>query len=99
MSSDLERIRHVAQLAELSLNPEEETRLAGDLGRILTLFAELDAIDTTGVPATAHVAGLEHVVSGPGWREDVVRPGLAHDEALAGAPRVEHDGFAVPTFV
>jgi aspartyl-tRNA(Asn)/glutamyl-tRNA(Gln) amidotransferase subunit C len=96
---DLERIRHTAQLAELSLSEEEERRLAGEIGRIVAFFAELDAIDTTDVPPTAHVAGIEPVRSEEGWREDVVRPGLDHDEALAGAPRVEHGGFAVPTFV
>ena len=96
---DLERLRHVANLAELSLSEEEERRFAGELGRILSLFAELDAIDTTGVPPTAHVAGVEPVRSEDGWREDVVHDGLTHDEALAGAPHVDHGGFAVPTFV
>ena len=91
--------REVANLAELSLSDEEERRFAGELGRILSLFAELDAIDTAGVPPTAHVAGVEPVRSEEGWREDVVHDGLTHDEALAGAPHVAHGGFAVPTFV
>ncbi len=96
---DLDRIRHVAQLAELSLTEEEERRLVGEMGRIVAFFAELDAIDTTAVPPTAHVAGIEPVRSEEGWREDVTRPGLDHDDAIAAAPRVEHGGFAVPTFV
>ena len=96
---DLERIRHVAQLAELSLSAEEERRLAGEIARIVAFFAELDGIDTTGVPPTAHVAGIEPAASKEGWREDVVKPGIDHDEALAAAPRAEHGGFAVPTFV
>ncbi|HSO40967.1 MAG TPA: Asp-tRNA(Asn)/Glu-tRNA(Gln) amidotransferase subunit GatC [Labilithrix sp.] len=96
---DLERLRHVANLSELSLSADEEKRFAGELGRIVALFAELDAIDTAAVPATAQVAGIEPVRSEEGWREDVVRPGLEHDEALAAAPRVDHGGFAVPTFV
>ncbi len=99
MDIDLERVRHVAQLAELSLSAEEERRLASEIGRIVAFFAELDAIDTAGVPPTAHVAGIEPVRSEEGWREDVVHEGLTHDEALAGAPHVEHGGFAVPTFV
>jgi aspartyl-tRNA(Asn)/glutamyl-tRNA(Gln) amidotransferase subunit C len=96
---DLDRIRHVAQLAELALTEEEERRFAGELARIVSFFADLDAIDTTDVPPTAHVAGVEPVRSEEGWREDVAKPGLAHDDAMAGAPRVEHEGFAVPTFV
>ena len=99
MDLDLDQIRHIAQLAELSLTPQEEHRLRGELGRIVAFFAELDAIDTTDVPPTAHVAGTDPGASEEGWREDVVRPGIGHDEALAAAPRAEHGGFAVPTFV
>jgi aspartyl-tRNA(Asn)/glutamyl-tRNA(Gln) amidotransferase subunit C len=99
MDLDLEQLRHMAVLAELSLGEDEERRLAVEIGRIVAYVAELDAIDTTGVPPTAHVAGIEPVRSEVGWREDVAKPGLSHDEALAGAPRAEHDGLAVPGFV
>lgn len=93
---DLEAIRHVAKLAELSLTEEEERRFAADVGRILAYVAELDAVDTSGVPPTAHVSGG---ADESGWRADEVAAGLAHEEALAAAPRTEHGGFAVPTFV
>ncbi|MDB5219134.1 MAG: Aspartyl-tRNA(Asn) amidotransferase subunit [Myxococcaceae bacterium] len=96
---DLERIRHVATLAELSLTAEEERRLAGEIGRIVAYVAELEAIDTTDVPPTAHVAGIEPTRSEDGWRADVIVPGLSHEDALAGAPHAEHGGFAVPGFV
>jgi aspartyl-tRNA(Asn)/glutamyl-tRNA(Gln) amidotransferase subunit C len=99
MDLDLEQIRHVAELSELSLTGEEERRLAGEIGRIVAYFAELDAIDTTDVPPTAHVSGVELVRSGDGWRKDAVLPGLSHEDALAAAPETAHDGFAVPTFV
>ena len=99
MDLDLERIRHVATLAELSLTEEEERRLAGEIGRIVAYVAELEAIDTTDVPPTAHVAGIEPTRSEDGWREDVIVPGLSHEDALAGAPEAEHGGFSVPGFV
>lgn len=99
MTADLERIRHVARLAELALTGAEEQRFAGEIASIVAFFAELDTIDTTDVPPTAHVAGIEPVRSEDGWRPDVVEPCLDHEEALAGAARVEHGGFAVPTFV
>jgi aspartyl-tRNA(Asn)/glutamyl-tRNA(Gln) amidotransferase subunit C len=99
MDLDLAQIRHVAELAELSLTEEEERRLASEIGRILTYVAELDAIDTTDGPPTAHVAGIEPARSEVGWREDVTKPGLSHEDALAAAPQAEHDGFAVPGFV
>ena len=86
MDLDLEQLRHMAVLAELSLGEEEERRLAVEIGRIVAYVAELDAIDTTDVPPTAHVAGIEPAASEEGWREDVVKPGLSHEEALAGRP-------------
>ena len=99
MDLEIDRIRHVATLAELSLTDEEEARLATEVARTVAMFAELDAIDTTDVPPTAHVAGIEPTRSEDGWREDVAKPGIDHEEALAGAPHIEHGGFAVPTFL
>lgn len=92
---DRTQIRHVAELAELSLTDEEEERLTREIGRIVAHFAELDAIDTSDVEATMQLApGGEDA-----WRPDQNAEGLAHDDALAGAPRAEHGGFGVPTFV
>ena len=91
---DRAQIRHVAELAELELTDDEEERLAAEIGRIVAYFAELDAIDTKDVPPTAHV-----VAEASPLRPDDPHPGLAHEEALAGAPRAAHGGFSVPTFV
>ena len=96
---DLARIRHIAQLAELSLTEEEERRLVGEIGRIIAHLKELDAIDTTDVPPTAHVSGIEPLRSEDGWRGDLNEPCLSHEDALAGAPQGEQGGFAVPGFV
>ncbi|AKV02188.1 Aspartyl-tRNA(Asn) amidotransferase subunit C [Labilithrix luteola] len=96
---DKAQIRHVAELAELSLSEDEEQRLTGEVGRILAYVAELDAIDTTDVPPTAHVAGTEPLRSGQGWRADENVPCLSHEDALAQAPQAEHEGFGVPGFV
>ncbi len=91
---DREQIRHVAELAELSLTDEEEAKMAEEIGRILAYVKELEAIDTTDVPPTTHVAARTG-----GWRPDEPRPSLSHEDALAQAPQPEHGGFAVPTFV
>lgn len=91
---DLAQIRHVAELAELELTQDEETRLAEEIGRIVAYVTELDAIDTKDAPPTAYV--LADVAP---LREDEPRPGLSHEDALADAPRAAHGGFEVPTFV
>jgi aspartyl-tRNA(Asn)/glutamyl-tRNA(Gln) amidotransferase subunit C len=91
---DRAQIRHVALLAELELTPDEEERLASEMGRIVAYFAELDAIDTSNVPPTAHI-----VTETSPLRPDEVAPGLDQERALAGAPQAAHGGFCVPTFV
>jgi aspartyl-tRNA(Asn)/glutamyl-tRNA(Gln) amidotransferase subunit C len=97
---DLAQIRHVAELAELKLSPDEEQKMAAEVGRIVAYVAELDAIDTSDVPPTAHVGhDLSGARSGEHWRADELVPCLSHEDALAAAPRAEHEGFAVPGFV
>src|SRR5262245_26037707 len=88
-------LHHVAELAELSLTEEEEIRLTKEIGGIVAYFAELDAIDTTHVPPTAHVTAQPDTP----LRLDEPRPCLTQEEALSGAPKAAHGGFVVPTFV
>jgi len=51
----------------------------------------LNQYETTGIEPTATVMGQVNV-----FRDDVVRPSLAQDQALANAPQREADGFVVP---
>jgi aspartyl-tRNA(Asn)/glutamyl-tRNA(Gln) amidotransferase subunit C len=101
---DVKDIRHVAELAELSLTEDEEKKMADEIGRIVAYVKELDAVDTSGVEATAHVgfSASGNVVptkSEQGWRADDVVPGLSNEDALRGAPRADDGGFVVPKFV
>jgi aspartyl-tRNA(Asn)/glutamyl-tRNA(Gln) amidotransferase subunit C len=91
---DLIDVHHVAKLASLSLSDAEAARFEEELRKIVAFVAQLDELDTTAVPPTAHVQ-LDRLPV----RDDQVKPGLSHDEALAQAPCVEGEGFAVPTFV
>jgi aspartyl-tRNA(Asn)/glutamyl-tRNA(Gln) amidotransferase subunit C len=87
-------VHHVAKLASLSLSGAEAARFAEELGKIVTYVAQLDELDTLDVPPTAHVQ-LDRLP----LRDDVAKPCLSHSDALAQAPSVEGEGFAVPTFV
>jgi aspartyl-tRNA(Asn)/glutamyl-tRNA(Gln) amidotransferase subunit C len=88
-----EGVRAVARLAHLSLTPDEEARMACELGTILAYVRQLQELDVTGVPPTAHVQ-LERLP----LREDEPMLSLPRDLALREAPRVAMDGFAVPAF-
>jgi aspartyl-tRNA(Asn)/glutamyl-tRNA(Gln) amidotransferase subunit C len=87
-------VLHMAKLASLSLTEAEADGFARELGRIVGYVSELEALEPRDVPATAHVA-LDRMP----LREDEPKPGLSREDALAQAPQVEGDGFAVPTFV
>jgi aspartyl-tRNA(Asn)/glutamyl-tRNA(Gln) amidotransferase subunit C len=84
-------VAHVARLARLDLTDEEQERLAEQLGAVLAHAADVEALDTAGVPPTAHPLPLRNVV-----REDVVVPSLDREEVLAQAPEVENGRFRVP---
>jgi len=88
-----EVVLHVAELASLSLDEAEVDALARDLDAIVRYVEQLGAVETEGVePATSFATAAAR-------RPDVPAPGLSHEAALAGAPAVAEDGFAVPTFV
>jgi aspartyl-tRNA(Asn)/glutamyl-tRNA(Gln) amidotransferase subunit C len=75
--ADVERI---AALAQLDLTAEEKELFTRQLADILSYAEQLQAVDTSGVAATAHVLG-ERVE-----RDDVERPSLSMDEVLSNAP-------------
>lgn len=95
--ADTVDIARMGLLAELRIGPEEAARLTLEVEAILAYVAELDAVDTEGVPPTTSVLPLQG--GEDAWRVDEVVPGLSHDDALREAPRSEHEGFSVPTFV
>jgi len=81
----------VAKLARLALTDTELDSLTSELGAILEHAAQVSALDTAGVPPTAHPLPLVNV-----FRADVARAGLPRDEVLAAAPEAEDGRFRVP---
>ncbi|HVL93137.1 MAG TPA: Asp-tRNA(Asn)/Glu-tRNA(Gln) amidotransferase subunit GatC [Acidimicrobiales bacterium] len=84
-------VAHVARLARLTLTEEEQARFAEQLGAVLDHAAGVAALDTAGVPPTAHPLPLRNVL-----RPDEPAPGLDRDEVLAMAPETESGRFVVP---
>ena len=75
--ADVERI---AALAQLELTAEEKELFARQLADILAYAEQVQAVDTSGVPATAHVLAERTE------RGDDPHASLPRDEALANAP-------------
>jgi len=84
-------VLHVARLARLTLSDEEVERYTEQLSAVLDHAADVAALDTSGVPPTAHPLPLENVL-----RDDVVEPSLDRDEVLAEPPATEDGRFRVP---
>jgi aspartyl-tRNA(Asn)/glutamyl-tRNA(Gln) amidotransferase subunit C len=84
-------VAHVARLARLDLTNEELELFTVQLGAVLQHAADVEALDTAGVPPTAHPLDLVNVL-----RDDVVRPSLDREEVLAMAPAAEGHRFRVP---
>ena len=87
-------VDEIALLARLHLEPEEAERMQSELGAILEYFAQLAAVDTTGVPALTHAVPMDLRMRG-----DVSEPSLAPEVALAGAPRRADDLIVVPSSI
>ena len=94
MKITLQEVEKVAQLARLEVSPAEKETFAKQLSQILTHVETLKQYDTKGVEPTATVLGQVNV-----FREDVVRPSLPVEKALANAPEREGDGFSVPRII
>jgi aspartyl-tRNA(Asn)/glutamyl-tRNA(Gln) amidotransferase subunit C len=94
MALTRDEVLHVAQLARLSLKPEEIETFTRQLNDILAYVAKLQEVDTEGVPPLAHVIPLSNA-----FREDEVQPGLERDETLANAPEREEGAFVVPRVI
>ena len=84
-------VRHVAVLARLDVTEEEVELFAGQLAAVLEHADDVEALDTAGVPPTAHPLPLANVLP-----DDVARPGVDRQEVLSQAPAAEDGRFRVP---
>jgi len=90
-------VRHVADLASLRLTDEEVRRMSADLGAILTHIETLNELDTASVePMTQVLYDAEETAT---LREDIERPGLGSETALANAPLAGGGYFKVPKVI
>jgi aspartyl-tRNA(Asn)/glutamyl-tRNA(Gln) amidotransferase subunit C len=98
----MEDVRRVAELANLELTAEEEPRMQRDLNAILGHIAQLNELDTAGVPAMAQVGEvLGSLVQdgGEALRQDVVEPSLDRAAVMAAAPETDGRFFKVPKVI
>jgi aspartyl-tRNA(Asn)/glutamyl-tRNA(Gln) amidotransferase subunit C len=89
---DRDTVLHVARLARLELTDGEVERMVGELGGVLEHIETIAQLDLDGVPPTTHVVAVANAL-----RDDEPRASLSREQALAEAPAVAAEGFAVPS--
>jgi aspartyl-tRNA(Asn)/glutamyl-tRNA(Gln) amidotransferase subunit C len=91
----IEDVERIARLANLELTRDEKTLFTKQLADILAYAEQVQAVDTTGVEATAHVNA--HGVE----RADQPRPSLDVSDAVANAPDAAPEAglFRVPRVI
>ena len=98
----VEDVRRVAELANLELTAEEEPRMQRDLNAILGHIAQLNELNTAGIPPMAQVGemlGGAVDYAGVSLRVDAVRPSLDRAVVMAEAPESDGRFFKVPKVI
>ena len=87
-------VKKIADLACLEVDDATVQKLTREMGEILNYVGTLEQVDTSDVPATAHVVSLTTPL-----RSDVTGETLDRGEALANAPHRDDTSFIVPKVV
>lgn len=91
MSVDKETIGKIAHLARLEFDETKSEEMAKSINNILEWMKVLNSVDTDNVKPLTHMSAEVNVL-----RDDVVKEGLTHAEALLNAPKKDSDYFRVP---
>ena len=97
-----DEVLRVAELANLELTADEVPRMQRDLNAILGHIAQLNELDTKGLPAMAQVGeilGAAVEATGANLRVDAARPSLDRAAVMVAAPESDGRFFKVPKVI
>jgi len=84
-------VRHVANLARLELSEADVAQYTQDLGKIISMMGQLNAVNVpSDIPPLAHTQLPTH------FRGDAASTPVPREVLLANAPAREDDYFQVP---
>jgi aspartyl-tRNA(Asn)/glutamyl-tRNA(Gln) amidotransferase subunit C len=87
-------VAKVARLARLDIDDAHIEHFTEQLGKVMSHFADIDALNLDGVVPMTQPYPLVNVM-----REDIEMPTLDTDEVLAAAPAAEERRFRVPPII
>ncbi|MCI0499495.1 MAG: Asp-tRNA(Asn)/Glu-tRNA(Gln) amidotransferase subunit GatC [Planctomycetales bacterium] len=88
---DEQQVRRVALLSRLELSDAEIVQFSTQLSAIVDYIEKLNELKTDHVAPLAHCLPVHNVL-----RQDIPRPSLTNDQALANAPERYDEYFKVP---
>lgn len=94
MKISKEEIDHLATLSRLRFRDDEIEAIGEHLDNVLERFKELDKVDVSDVPPTAHILPFTNVL-----REDAADEGTDRATLLANAPETDGESYVVPRVV
>ncbi|MBL7131768.1 MAG: Asp-tRNA(Asn)/Glu-tRNA(Gln) amidotransferase subunit GatC [Candidatus Omnitrophica bacterium] len=94
MNISKETVEYVANLARMKLTEQEIEKFSVQLNDILCYIDQLNEIDISKIPSTAHVLPIKNVK-----REDRLRSSLEAKDVLSNAPQKEGMFFKVPKVI
>ncbi len=92
MAITREQVLHVARLARLRIPEGEVEAVQAQIGAILDAVSKVSELDLADVEPTSHPLDLVNV-----WDDDIARPSLTLEDALANAPDPAENAFRVPS--
>jgi aspartyl-tRNA(Asn)/glutamyl-tRNA(Gln) amidotransferase subunit C len=84
-------VEKIALLSRLQLSNEEIDLMTVQLRDVLGYMDLLGEVDTTDVEPMVHAQEMANV-----FRDDIARPSLDRDQALANAPHRDEECYLVP---
>ncbi|HHY65015.1 MAG TPA: Asp-tRNA(Asn)/Glu-tRNA(Gln) amidotransferase subunit GatC [Clostridiaceae bacterium] len=94
MTTDREKIKKVADLANIHIGDDELESFAGDMNAIIGYMEQIKNIDTGDMKPMEHVLPVYNA-----FREDVPGESFDRDELLKNAPEAQDGCFKVPVVV
>lgn len=86
-----EDLLKIAALARIEVSEDELVGLLRDLSQIIAYVEQIQSIDTSGVIIKNPLVREENI-----YREDVAKPSLPREKALANAPDADGEYFRAP---
>lgn len=94
MALDKDTVLGIARLARLKIDDQEIEKYSSELGNILDLVAQMEAVDTSGVEPMTHPFDATMRL-----RDDAVTQSNQRDKFQAIAPSAERGLYLVPKVI